>query len=406
MSSASPVHFAAPSTQLTPRASTLFTLVACGLFVVLGIVTTLLGPILPLLSVHWSISIAQAGILFSWQFMSSVVGALLSGTVVAKRSFKTAVVLGIALCLVGVAALVTADWTLGRYAVGCYGFGLGLALPAINLAVAEINPARQAASVSILNFAWGIGAIAGPKLLRLAHDLTSYLMLVSGAVFIALVAACVLPMPARNRDQQPETAGSSSVWNLVPLLAISMFLYCGVESAISGWIATLALPNFANAYIATNANVAFWIFFLGGRAFAPPVLRRIREERFLLISILISAAGVVTFYFAHNQGAVLAACALAGAGIGPGFPLLIARVSELIGTQHPATTVCFAFAGIGAGLLSTFVGLLGARLGQPRAGLLLPLLALAALVPLARRLAAASTAEGLADKRVRATGVV
>jgi len=373
----------------TPRRTALFTFSACGLFIILGIVTTLLGPILPLLSVHWSISIAQAGILFSWQFISSVVGALVSGAVVAKRSFKTAIVLGIALCVVGVAALVRADWTVGRYAVACYGLGLGLALPAINLAVAEANPTRQAASVSILNFAWGIGAIVGPKLLRLAHDLTSYLILVSGAVLIALIAASLQPMPASIRGgQRSEPAGSSSVWNLVPLLAISMFLYCGVESAISGWIATLALPNFANAYIATNANVAFWIFFLAGRAFSPAVLRRIEEQRFLLISILVSAAGVFTFYFAHNQAAILAACALAGAGIGPGFPLLIARVSELIGTQHPATTVCFAFAGVGAGLLSTFVGLLGARLGEPRAGLLLPLLALALLVVLARKLAA------------------
>lgn len=372
----------------TPRRTALFTFAACGLFVVLGIVTTLLGPILPLLSVHWSISIAQAGILFSWQFISSVVGALLSGTLVAKRSFKTAIVLGIALCLAGVASLVTADWTLGRYAVGCYGFGLGLALPAINLAVAEANRTRQAASVSLLNFAWGIGAVAGPKLLRLAHDLTSYLILVVGALLVGLLAAYLQPTPARNRDEhRSEGPQSSPVWNVVPLLAISMFLYCGVESAISGWIATLALPNFANAYIATNANVAFWIFFLAGRAFAPAVLRRMREEKFLLISIFISATGVFAFYFARNQVSILAACALAGAGVGPGFPLLIARVSELIGTQHPAATFCFAFAGIGAGLLSTFVGLLGARLGQPRAGLLLPLLALAILVPLARRLA-------------------
>ena len=381
------------SISFTPRRTALFTFGACGLFVVLGIVTTLLGPILPLLSVHWSISIAQAGILFSWQFISSVVGSLLSGAVIQKRSFKVAAVLGIALCLFGVATLVTADWTIGRYAVGCYGLGLGLAIPAMNLAVAEANPTRKAASVSLLNFAWGIGAIAGPKLLRLAHDLASYLMLVSGALVVALVVASLQPTPPRDRSgHEAEAAESNSIWNAVPLLAISMFLYCGVESSISGWIATLALPNFANAYIAPNANVAFWILFLVGRAFAPAVLRRISEERFLLISILISSAGLLAFYFAHNQTAVLAACALAGAGIGPGFPLLIARVSELVGTQNPAATICFAFAGIGAGLLSTFVGLLGERLGQPRDGLLLPLLALALLVPLAIRLAALGTA--------------
>src|ERR1700736_647329 len=107
--------------HLTGHESASFTIFACALFIVLGVVTTLLGPTLPLFSLRWSISTAQAGSLFFWQFLFSTVGTLMSGAVLAKRSFRLAVLLGVALCLLGIAALVRADWNLGRYAVACYG---------------------------------------------------------------------------------------------------------------------------------------------------------------------------------------------------------------------------------------------------------------------------------------------
>src|SRR5437016_6357559 len=122
MSSApTPVPATPTSPQPSSRAAS-FTLFACGLFVVLGVVTTLLGPILPLLSVRWSISAQQAGSLFFWQFIASTIGTLLSGAVLSKRTFKLVVITGVALCVLGVAALIQADWNLGRYAVASYGF--------------------------------------------------------------------------------------------------------------------------------------------------------------------------------------------------------------------------------------------------------------------------------------------
>jgi fucose permease len=120
---------------------------------------------------------------------------------------------------------------------------------------------------------------------------------------------------------------------------------------------------------------------------APLALRRFSEARLLLASIVIGAAGVLAFFFAANALAIILACAVAGAGIAPGFPLLISRISERIGAQNPACTVCFAFAGFGAATLPPLVGIIGVRLGQPRAGLLLPLLGLVLLLPLTRSVA-------------------
>ena len=337
---------------------------------------------------RWSISAVQAGSLFSWQFVTSTIGTLLSGVVFAKRSFRLPVLLGMCLCLVGVAALVRADWALGRYAVACYGFGLGVALPAINLAVAEANPARRAGSVSLLNFAWGIGAICGPVMLRLAHRLDLFLILLSCLIAVGVAGSWLSSMPEKKADPEFEPASrqNGNLWTLVPLIALSMFLFCGIENAVAGWASSLALPHFSDAFTATTANIFFWTFFLAARAVAPLTLHRLSEANLMLISIVVAVAGVAVFFFAANSLTIILACALAGAGIGPGFPLVISRISERIGAQHPTCTICFAFAGFGAATLPALVGMLGARTAQPRAGLLLPLLGLVLLIPITRGL--------------------
>jgi fucose permease len=364
-----------------------FTAFGSGLFAVLGIVTTLLGPVLPLLAVRWSVSAAEIGTLFSWQFVSSTVGTLLSGAVLAKRSFRVAVLLGVGLCLLGVLALVRADWMLGRYAVACYGFGLGVALPAINLAVAEANPLRRAGSVSFLNFAWGIGAIGGPVLLRIAHSLNLFLFVVSGLLAVWLIRTAFWPMPQKKTALPGGNQRQTTPWGFASLIAFSMFLLCGIENAVGGWAATLALPHFSNAFTAMNANIVFWTCFLASRALAPVALRSISEARLLLFSIVVAAAGVLSFLFASSSAPVLISCALAGAGIGPGFPLVIARLSGRIGAENPTCTICFAFAGFGAATLPPLVGLMGAKMHEPSYGLLLPLFGLVLLIPLAREIA-------------------
>jgi fucose permease len=340
-----------------------------------------------LLSVRWSISAQQAGSLFFWQFIASTIGTLLSGAVLSKRTFKLVVITGVALCVLGVAALIQADWNLGRYAVASYGFGLGVALPAMNLAVAQANPKRRAASVSLLNFSWGIGALVGPMLLRVAHSLDLFLMLLAVVIALALIGSTFTRMPTREVHTTVPSAKEhhrSDLRVLIPLLAFSMFLFCGVENAIAGWASSLALPNFSSAYAATSANIAFWAFFLAARALAPAALRVVSEPGLLLTSIILAAAGVLGLYFAVDAPRILLACAVAGLGVGPGFPLVISKVSESIGPRHPAATVCFAFAGVGAATMSSLVGVIGGRVGQPRAGLVVPIAGLLILLAVTR----------------------
>ena len=51
--------------------------VACALFVPTGLITVMLGPVLPALSVRWSLNDTQSGYLITAQFLGSLLDGLL-----------------------------------------------------------------------------------------------------------------------------------------------------------------------------------------------------------------------------------------------------------------------------------------------------------------------------------------
>ncbi len=134
-------------------------------FVLTGIVTTLLGPILPVLSAKWSLSDARAGFLFTAQFLSSTVGTLASAFLIARIGFERLLAIGFGVMGLGIAGLGLASWPNCVAMVAAYGLALGLVIPAANLLVSARNPERSAAALNILNAAWSLGAVLSPPLL-------------------------------------------------------------------------------------------------------------------------------------------------------------------------------------------------------------------------------------------------
>ena len=95
-------------------------------FLPTGILTTLLGPMLPILIARWAMNDTQAGNLFLVQFLASLVGVQLSGVLLARWGFRPAFLSGLLLMACGVATLYMGSLWLGLASVAAYGLGLGL----------------------------------------------------------------------------------------------------------------------------------------------------------------------------------------------------------------------------------------------------------------------------------------
>lgn len=162
-------------------------------FIITGIVTTLLGPMLPILISRWFLTDRRAGLFFTAQFLGSMLGVGAIG-VLLKRGYRRTLVLGFSLIAVGVAGLTAKNYFAALAATGLFGGGLGVVLSSTNLWVAEIFPARRVAAVSILNLMWGLGAVVSAPLVLLTRIHTISQLLYSVAAGASLTAALLLVM--------------------------------------------------------------------------------------------------------------------------------------------------------------------------------------------------------------------
>src|SRR5688500_1607887 len=121
------------SANTKPTANTNLKIVIGFSFVLIGIVSVLLGQILPILSARFDLNDAQAGTFFFAQFSGSLIGTLVSGKFARMFGFVGVLALGIALMIVGLPLLNFHTYFVCWLAIFLYGMGTGLAIPAGNL---------------------------------------------------------------------------------------------------------------------------------------------------------------------------------------------------------------------------------------------------------------------------------
>jgi MFS transporter, FHS family, glucose/mannose:H+ symporter len=374
--------------------SGLLTLAAHAAFVPIGIVTVLLGPLLPMLSARWSLNYTQAGSLFTVQFLSSTVGVAISGYCVSRWGFRFAIKAGLLAMAVGVAQLPYSSRVLGSACIGLYGLGFGIAVPAANLLVAEVHQFHRSAALNLLNFSWSVGAVACPFLVAAAvraHHVPLLLagfagLLFSVAVGIAAMPSRVVePRASRGNDAQSlasvdlSTSDLSKSWrnNSIVLLASLFFLYVGVENSFGGWIASYAKSTGTlSMELALMSSSFFYSALMVGRWLASLVLRRVEEVTLARAGLLTACAGMTCLLLSHASLGVLAGASVTGLGLAAVYPITISLLSREFGdAASQMGSIMFTMANLGGAFLPWLVGYYSSRFGSVRAGMVVPLIA-------------------------------
>lgn len=362
-------------------------------FVLTGVVNTMLGPMLPVLSARWALNDVKAGYLFTAQFSGSIVGAMGSSFLMSRRGHRIPLVIGLGLMAMGSATLLATSWMQGMLSTLCFGIGLGLAVTTTNLLVSELNPEKRAAALNLINFSWGVGAVSCPffvaALLRM-HRTSD--MLYGVAVLLSLLAVGMtrasFPVfsPAPNNVPRMETGLWRSRW--VPIIGALFFFYVGSEAGVSGWIATYAQRIVAGAgtvWVLTPS--LFWATLLLGRTAAPVLLRHVRDLKLAAFGLVLSMVGIVALLGARNLPVVAIGVSLSGLGFSSVFPIAIASLSSKFGSRASRIAgVMFALAGSGGATLPWLAGYASTRFGSLKYGLLAPLFGCIVMLTLTTRL--------------------
>jgi MFS transporter, FHS family, glucose/mannose:H+ symporter len=371
---------------LTPTA------VAHAAFVPTGIVTVLLGPVLPTLSARWSLTDAQAGEFFTAQFLASTLGVAFSGVLVPRFGYRVVMVLGLIFMAAGVGSLPLGARLLGMVSVACYGVGLGLTIPVCNLLVAELNPAKRAAAVSLLNFSWSVGAVACPFLFapfqRIGRISTFFYLLAAGILLVSLSLARVsLPGPGSAESPSVGSTRSSLQMLRTPAaiaLGVLFFVYVGTENAVGGWLASYAKRLAGNAgMIWVTTPSYFYGGLLAGRALAPLVLRKVSEVRLVRAGVAMGLLGLVGLLGARSMTGVLASASVIGLGLAAVYPITISLLSSAFGGSAARLgSVMFTLASFGAASMPWLVGVTSTKTSSLKFGLAIPLAACALMLAL------------------------
>lgn len=351
-------------------------------FILSGIATTIVGPMLPVFIRKWSLDDGQAGLFSSVQFLASLVGTALSGVWMAWRGYRPSLVAGYALIGYGLATLNASTHANALAATAAFGLGYGLITPGTNLYVAEAGGPRSASLLNLLNFTWGVGAMACSPLIALAlrnNRLPG--LLIGYAIFGGLLAFALVfarfgvqkhEKPVAIAEAEPLRVGRG----LTIALASLFFIYVCMETSIGVWSAEYS-RRIANGItnITTLAPMFFYAGLTAGRGLAPLVLLSVSEAPLVLAALGLTAIGTTVLIFSTTLKVAIAGVFLAGLGCASIYPIYIAWLSRWHGVRAKRIGgFLFALASLGGSAGPWLVGTVSKYSGTLRVGFLVPLL--------------------------------
>src|SRR5713226_1292576 len=365
-------------------------------FVLSGIATTIIGPMLPIFIRRWSLDDSQAGLFSSVQFLFALGGTLASSTMAAWRGYRLPLVLGYALMGGGLASLNAATHGVALAATAAFGLGYGFITPGTNLFVAELGGAKSASLLNQLNFAWGAGAMACSPLIALALKRNELNVLLAGTAIFGGILVLGLSFASFGVQKIDKDVGATSTGapaiglGITIALAALFFIYVAMENGIGIWSAEYA-RRLANGItsMTTLAPMFFYAGLTSGRAYAPAVLRRLSERKIVLGALSLAAAATALQIASRSLPSATVAVFLAGLGCASIYPIYIAWLSKWYGASAKHIGgILFAFASLGGAVGPWLVGFVSKYSGSLRVGLLVPLvsgLLMIVLVLLLRR---------------------
>jgi fucose permease len=344
-------------------------------FFVIGVVTVLLGQVLPILIARLALNDAEAGVLLLAQYSGAISGTFAVGWLTRRVGFAAVAVIGLVLMAAGVPGLNAREFVLCWLGIFAYGLGIGVAIPTINLLTIEVtSPERQSSAVNFLNFAWGLGAISCQPFVAAVSSgdsvLAVTLILVSGLLAVTIAFLTIMTRVRQRSTDYSTSNVTPRIWNRPSSWLFMLFAFCviGVEGGMIGWLTTYSEGLRATGGPTMNASVFYFLFLVLGRGAAGVVSRRLSENAVISICSILLVAGVVIIVL--SEPLILIGAAFAGLGSSALFPTNMVRFTKIFGAGATRNAMpIFVVGTLGAASVSSLVGFVSHRSGSLRSGI-------------------------------------
>jgi MFS family permease len=333
----------------------------------------LLGPSLPAIVADLGISYAQAGLFFTLlslgSFFGTSLGASASDRLPRKVLFAAcAVSLAVGLSVLGLvrgyilAALVIFLLSLAGSPVGAIGQSIMLGM----------HPDRRERNLSLMSSFGAIGSFVAPILVSINYSVRlpwRWPFLETAAFALVLfIAVLVLPIPKAGPPRQRVKARAILANRQVLAAAVMIFFSIAIDLGFVYWLAEYFAAELAVDLRLSSSVVGIYLAgIIAGRLLIPLALKKLQPDTHLLASLSLALAAILLFILVPSTVAKAALCALYGLGVGPVFPLLMARGSREFPEQSGAVTgVLYGSMSLGGVVFPFLVGAIAQGTGIAR----------------------------------------
>jgi len=342
-------------------------------FLLAGLGTVMLGPLMPTLLHDWRLTDQQGGLLLAAKF----VGSFLGGVSVPRR-LRLGVLGGMAFACAGFGAFALSVGLMsGAACLFVGGFGLGQIIASTNIVIGRRYREHTGSALASVNFFWSLGAVlcgvvAAAALPR--FHLRGPLLTFAGLFLVTGLGGLLNP----SRDATATAESSAEEAPPLPLsmltrFALLLFLYGGLETCMTGWLTTYTL-RFSDVRLlgGQSAIVLLWSALTAGRALSSAALRVMREATLQRIGLALSALLIAALVTTRHGSLLSLYCVLLGLSLAPFFPTTFALLMKRRPTAREAGFI-LAVSGLGAALFPWLMGFVSTQSGSLRVAMAVPL---------------------------------
>jgi fucose permease len=355
----------------TPRGTIIL---SCIIFVALGILSAGIGPVLPDLAANTASTLETVGSIFTAIFLGAFLAQIVSGTLADRLGPRPVVITGMLIFSAGMLGVSFSRSLPVMLASALFaGLGHGAMDISVNILVARVFQDRSVAAVNLVNFFFGLGAVAGPAIASYTINQWNTgipVLWIGVGMFLITTPFVVIFLMSPREKPNTTIQASESPYFLSPLLWLAgliLFLYVGAESSMGGWTATY-MQQTTSLNLGRSALVVsgFWMALTIGRLVASVLGSRWGALRLLTTCLIGASAGGLML--ALTTGAMLPtiiAVLLIGFFFGPIFPTTFSiSASQFSQSSGKATGLIVALASLGGMSLPAIQGIVLTRFGN------------------------------------------
>ena len=338
---------------------------------VYGMLSAMLGTILPDLSDRFRLSPRQNGTIAFAQAIGLIIASLGVGPLIDNEGKKLGLIIGLALIATALFALPSASGFRSiLFLLFLLGVGGGIVVTGANALVSDVGEAHRATALNMVNLFFGLGGLATPFIaanlfgrnwVRLCYTIAALTV-----VSLAIEASTKMPEPTRTGGFVLADAAPVLGRPLLFLLGLFLFLYVSCEVGIWNWLPRHLIAQGIPESRALNIlSLGFALGLLIGRVGVSPIFIRVPAITVLLCASVVMA--VSTFLMLRLSNPLTAAILvfLAGLSMAPVFPTTLAIVGDnfprMAGTAIGFVITC---GWIGLAVSSRIIGFIAG--GDPR----------------------------------------